>query len=287
MSGGFRAQEISLPPVYWNRLSQEEKSEFQKLRAHFHQAQKVSSKDPRLISFSNELQKVLHFLEESPVTREPRTILVGVAFAGPFICVNTRQLKSFLGRCKSSINGSFQQLGYVALRTKSKARSCVLSILPALSNDLNLLRQWTVRYASCEAKFCFLSSINRSTLPQITEDDLNEDKKSTQVVRFNTTIGAMPPKTTKLEYDLLSLPTPPATPTWQDGAPAQQSAMPISYSIDCFPTANTYVNDGWGYDNDTTSEWNPMWESQSRMTRSQSASFNDDYDRPYPFFDFD
>jgi hypothetical protein len=72
---------------------------------------------------------VLKFLEYSESHREERCILAGIAFAGPFICVNTRLLKSFLGRCKSSINGGFQQMGYVAIKTKTKARGCVAAVL--------------------------------------------------------------------------------------------------------------------------------------------------------------
>ena len=120
---------------------------------------------------------ILQFLEQSESGREWRCILAGVAFAGPFICVNTRQLKNFLGRCKSSINGSFQQLGYVAVRTKSKAKSCVLSVIPSLANDPNLLRQWTVRCASDDAHFCFVSKFQPHPMPTITPEDLNEERK--------------------------------------------------------------------------------------------------------------
>ncbi|OHT13086.1 hypothetical protein TRFO_03525 [Tritrichomonas foetus] len=169
--------ENTLPAAYWNQLSQSDKTEFLKLRNRLHQSQKTSVKDRRLVSFSNEMTTILRFLEQSESGREQRCILAGVAFAGPFICVNTRQLKSFLGRCKSSINGSFQQLGYVAVRTKSKAKTCVLSVLPSLSSDPNLLRQWTVRGAADDALFCFVSKFQPDPLPVITADDLNEERK--------------------------------------------------------------------------------------------------------------
>ena len=117
----IRPPEPNLPATYWNTLTNEDRAEFIKLRTQLHQSQKTSVKDRRLVSFSNEMTAILAFLERTEAGHEQRSILAGVAFAGPFICVNTRQLKSFLGRCKSSINGSFQQLGYVAVRTKSKA----------------------------------------------------------------------------------------------------------------------------------------------------------------------
>jgi hypothetical protein len=104
--------------------------------------------------------------------------VTGIAFAGPFICVNTRLLKSFLGRCKSSINGGFQQLGYVAIRTKTKAHACILAIMRSLANDSNVMRQWSVRSASPAALVCFVSSFPVSNLPEVTESDLNLDGPS-------------------------------------------------------------------------------------------------------------
>jgi hypothetical protein len=95
---------------------------------------------------------LLAFVERSPAGVEGR-LLVGVAFAGPYICVNTRQLKLLVSRCKSSINGSFQQLGYTSMRAKSG--ELLGGILPSLAKEAAALRQWTVRCTSEAARFCF------------------------------------------------------------------------------------------------------------------------------------
>ncbi|KAK8886472.1 hypothetical protein M9Y10_041935 [Tritrichomonas musculus] len=171
--------EMNLPSQYWNAISQDDRNEFIHLRNNFHHGQKISSKDRRIITFSKELSIVLRYLERSDENREERCVLCGVCFVGPIVCVNTRQLKSFLSRCKSSINGSFQQLGFVALRTKAKARNCVLTALPSLQNHQSILRQWTVRYASDEARFCFVSSYSKLKMPEITPEDLFDEKKPT------------------------------------------------------------------------------------------------------------
>lgn len=170
-------EESSYPSIFWNQLSQEEKRDFLQTRNAFHQAQKGTGKDRRVVSFRRELLSVLNFIEKSEIHKDIRSILVGLCFAGPFICVNTRTLKGFLGRCKSSINGSFQQMGYAAVRTKSKARNCVLAVLPNLAEDQITLRQWTVRYATNDVEFCYLSSFRFVQLPTITEADLVEEKK--------------------------------------------------------------------------------------------------------------
>lgn len=106
-----------------------------------------SSKDSERhsLSFQNELRQIVAFVDQRLEDREKRALSTGFIHAGSFICVNTRQLKQFVGRCKSSINNGFQALGFVSVKTKAKARSCLLSVLPSLTDDPVQSRQWTVR----------------------------------------------------------------------------------------------------------------------------------------------
>ena len=171
-------EEPTINPVFWDKLSAEDKAEFNSLKNQFHQNFNSYGKDRRVVTFANELMSVLKFIDRDSMHREERSILTGVCFAGPLICVNTRQLKTFLGRCKSSINGSLQQMGYIALRTKAKARNCIISILKPLSNEPSILRQWTVRCASENTEFCYLSSFSTASLPEITDADLYEEKST-------------------------------------------------------------------------------------------------------------
>ena len=164
------------PSKFWNMLTDEDKREFFRLRTAFHRSGTASGKDRRVATFRKELCSVLAFLERDSVHREERSIVSGIAFAGPFICVNTRQLKAFLGRCKSSINGSFQQMGYVALRTKTKARNCITTIMKPLFKEQTILRQWTVRCAADNAECCFVSSFPASALPAVSRADLFDDR---------------------------------------------------------------------------------------------------------------
>lgn len=179
------------PATFWNILSQDDRNEYLRLRQSFHNGQKISSKDRRIVTFRKELNIVLQYLERSSENMEARCILIGVCFVGPLICVNTRQLKSFLSRCKSSINGSFQQLGYVALKTKAKARSCCVAVLPSLQNHQTVLRQWTVRVAGEDAPFCFVSSYKYVDLPEITDEDLFDEKP--KPIRSNSSHINAPP----------------------------------------------------------------------------------------------
>lgn len=275
-----RHDQINLPGNYWSRLSKEDQVEFHTLCLHFHQSQKVPSKDRRLVSFSNELATILKYIEHSETNREIRTILCGVAFGGPFICVNTRQLKNFLGRCKSSINGSFQQLGYVALRTKSKARSCVLSIIPSLINDQNILRQWTVRCACDTAMFCFVTSIPNLHLPEITDEDLNDDHHTRPVITSSTTFTSsfedpyrrvlpseIPSRSFSSNLTNFQI-TDASLEISSDSSWNQPGDLTTSFSVDTFSS----LKDGWE-DQSIDDDWESSFENHS-MKKSQSTLFD-------------
>jgi hypothetical protein len=145
------------------QLPQEDYSEYLRLRTRFREQSKYSRLG-RVVCFSQELLAVLEFIERSPIGREDRSIVVGLAFAGPCICVNTQHLKTLLGRSKSSLNGSFQQIGYGSM--KAHAGEWLAAVLPSLANKSGLLRQWTIRIPSEDASVFFVS---KSQLPQIPE----------------------------------------------------------------------------------------------------------------------
>lgn len=195
----FHNEEIPGPVQFWNALTQDDKEEYFRLKKSFHRGQQnpisqkfcnqCNNRDQRIPNFYNELATTLQYIERDDIHREERSIICGIAFAGPYICVNTRQLKNFLGRCKSSINGSLQQMGYVALRTKAIARNCITIIIKPLRREIALLRQWTVRGASDKAETCFVSSFPAHLLPDISNSDLVIDEKIMARIKPHKTIS--------------------------------------------------------------------------------------------------
>jgi hypothetical protein len=199
----MNASSFQVPPHSWDMLSSEEQGEFAKLYAGFHQKQRISSKDRRSATFHGELEQVLRFVEHGTTFKEHRCIVAGICFAGPYVCINTRLLKNLLGRCKSSINGIFQQLGYSTLRTKSKARLCVVGCMPSLGVQQDFVRQWAVRLASEDAHYCFVSSSSWADFPPITADDLIDDHAAPKPRTMH--FAPMPPlKPHVLAFDLPS-----------------------------------------------------------------------------------
>jgi hypothetical protein len=126
-------------------LSAHDQRFYSALRERFLQ-KRSAEKGENALLFRSEIQTVIEFIDHSQIGREQRSIIAGLALSGSFILVNTRQLKHLIRRCKSSINGSFQHMGCLAVKPKSKARECILGILPTLRTDQGAIRQWTVRF---------------------------------------------------------------------------------------------------------------------------------------------
>jgi hypothetical protein len=154
---------LSVPSNQWDTLTIDDRAEFCALCRAFGRDQFTLSRDPRVITFPADLVRILKFIDRSPNRIEARAMCAGICFLGPLICLNTRQLKGIMGRCKSSINGLLQQLGYVTLRTRATTRFCLIRALPILAQYPAYMRQWTVRHVSEACTICFVSRFGPST----------------------------------------------------------------------------------------------------------------------------
>ena len=168
--------DLKVPRNHWIVLSNEDKKTFKDLHLHFIKQQKENMKERKNNSFFTDIQCLIQYIEYTPLQKDDRAICVGLACSGPFICVNTQQVKIILGRCKSSINNNFQQIGYESVKTKAKAHEAALTIIPALVNEQNTLRKWTVRCATDKSMACFVSKYIIPSLPTIEFDDIYDPK---------------------------------------------------------------------------------------------------------------
>ena len=133
------------PPFVWHRLTENGRLGFIELRKSF---RKDAPRPPTGI-FKAELEMIKAYIEEDPREAIDRATICGIFFSPKFICVNNRALKLLLGRCKSSINIGFQNLGYHSAKTK--VRKIILTEIPILKYCPTIARQWTVRYLVREA----------------------------------------------------------------------------------------------------------------------------------------
>lgn len=169
-----------VPIRHWTDLSEFDKCRYNDLKLYFRRQQKEHLKERKTTPFASEIISILQYVDQTSHGRDNRCIVTGIGFSGPFICVNTQQLKNLVCRCKSSINSGFQQIGYDAVRNKTKAREVILATIPTLKTEPVCIRQWTVRCATESAYACFVSRWVVNKLPEILPEDFYEEKRSSK-----------------------------------------------------------------------------------------------------------
>jgi hypothetical protein len=141
-SGGFSESD----PRSWELLSEADKAAYLKLKQDFNEAGLRHNRNTRLEQFDGILEAIRQFAERRDGDDWRRFLVCGVCWIENGIAINTRQLRILLGKCKSSINGSLQKMGYTTNASHSQSWKILFRCIPLLKDRFSELRQWTIRY---------------------------------------------------------------------------------------------------------------------------------------------
>jgi hypothetical protein len=138
---------LSLPdcPNHLALLAEADRIEYLGLRDRFHDELAKSKKGERLESFTDRLKKIRRFIDRQDEHDWKRSLVCGVVFLPDGLALNIQQLRILLGRCKSSINGSLQQLGYTSEPQTQTTSQDFLMKIPAGYHNTADLKKWTIR----------------------------------------------------------------------------------------------------------------------------------------------
>lgn len=133
-------------PNYWTLLDESDQQEYLRLRSEFHCAIEKSQRKDRIDIFIQRLKSIRNFIENrDPSTIWKRVMVSGVMFLSSSLAINIQQLRILMGRCKSSINGSLQQLGYVSKPSTQEIDQEMIQMVSLLKDDHAQMRKWTIR----------------------------------------------------------------------------------------------------------------------------------------------
>jgi hypothetical protein len=79
-----------------------------------------------------------------------RSIVCGICWLRDGIAINTRQLSLLVGKCKSSVNAMFQNLGYTTIPSARDYAPSLVEFFPILKDNFAELRKWTIRFSTLE-----------------------------------------------------------------------------------------------------------------------------------------
>jgi hypothetical protein len=160
-------------PKFFHLLSVPNCQEYLVLRAHFHDSCGKSRKGERLDVFNDRLATIRRFVERQDDDDWKRALVCGVFFLPDGLALNIQQLRMLIGKCKSSINGSLQQLGYRAVPPGPDAEEQFLARIPQQCRVLTDLKKWTLRRTASSKKAVFLVPV-----PMVTRWPVNVETEA-------------------------------------------------------------------------------------------------------------
>jgi hypothetical protein len=98
-------------------------------------------------TFPQTLETIKSFVNQNDGDDWKRSVVCGVCWLNKegTVAINIRQLRVLVSKCKSSINGSFQLLGFCLVSAGTEYSGSLGKYLPVLHDNFQELRQWTVR----------------------------------------------------------------------------------------------------------------------------------------------
>ena len=132
-------------PQYWELLGEADRREYLKIQSEFSSSNPENRKYKSTKIFRDFIDRLKGFVKQDNVFDKNRALVCGIYWFGNSIAINTRQLMVLISKCKSSINGSFQALGYGTIPPGTNSSFALIRLFPHLAKNFGELRQWTIR----------------------------------------------------------------------------------------------------------------------------------------------
>lgn len=133
-------------PMYWEVISDNDRQAYNYLRAAMAAPSYKNRRNRSIETFSETIESIKAYVVRNDSDDWKRSLVCGICWLNESsIAINTRQLRILLGKCKSSINGSLQMLGYGTVPNGAECQSSLINYFPFLKDSFSELRQWTVR----------------------------------------------------------------------------------------------------------------------------------------------
>ena len=133
-------------PQYWELLSDDDKTKFTEMQQEFSSGVLKRVRNSRAETFDEILEIIKRFCVRNDDDDWKRYLVCGVCWMDSAIAINTRQLRILVCKCKSSINGSLQKMGYTTNMAHSESWKILFPKIPLLKDHFPELRKWTIRY---------------------------------------------------------------------------------------------------------------------------------------------
>ncbi|EAY01712.1 hypothetical protein TVAG_317010 [Trichomonas vaginalis G3] len=126
-------------------LSETDLEGYLQLRDRFHTEVANAKRGEKVEMFNKRLKIIKEYVVKHDENDWKRSFATGVIFLENSIAINIKQLILLMGKCKSSINGSLHQLGYIARPASKETDEQIILSIPIFNRDRRELKKWTIR----------------------------------------------------------------------------------------------------------------------------------------------
>jgi len=139
-------------PSYWECLTELDKTSYVLLRNTLSSPVCKNRRNRSAQTFQEIIDTIKAFVIRNDQEDINRGMVCGLVWIGDYVAINIRQLRLLLSKCKSSINGSFQMIGYSSVPSSAEATTLLINQFPFMKNSFSEMRQWTLRQQSTTNK---------------------------------------------------------------------------------------------------------------------------------------
>jgi hypothetical protein len=130
--------------VVW-QLSEQDKFLYVCLKSSVASKAAKSLRNLRLDTFSDTLDAIKTFICRNDKDDPLRGMVCGIFWLADGLAVNIHRLRQLVPKCKSSINGSLQKLGFTVNLGRSECAQTITAVFPVLKENNAEIRKWTIR----------------------------------------------------------------------------------------------------------------------------------------------
>lgn len=131
--------------VEWEKLSMTDREGYMSMRETLTSPACKNRRNKSAETFIDVIETIKNFVMRGDKDDLQRGIVCGMYWVGEDLAINTRQLRILLQKCKSSINGSLQMIGYASPAASNDTSSILFNLFPFWKDNFRELRQWTIR----------------------------------------------------------------------------------------------------------------------------------------------
>jgi hypothetical protein len=145
-------------PRYWTLLARHDQLGYQKLRKDLEPTRIRTSRKELGSTFADAIRKIRGYTIRGDGDDWKRCLICGLVWlestpgTPKAFAISTLQLSKLIGKCKCSINASFQALGYAVVPMSVAHGSSLIKLFPFMRSSSRQMREWTIRSETSDSQ---------------------------------------------------------------------------------------------------------------------------------------